>query len=146
VGRRALRWSLGIFVFLAVGFATCLRQQAPPAAPVPPANASAADRAVEVAAVRQALHRYVGSTDLDAPVDVDLAQVAVDSDYALVSWLHDGEGGQAVLRKVGGVWTVVECGPGWLGLHGVCREKVPTEVAKRLLDGLDPNWPSYEQF
>ena len=108
-------------------------------------NAMALGSAAEVAAVRQALHRYVGSTDLEAPVDVELAQVAIDSDYALVSWLHEGEGGQAVLHKAGGVWVVMECGPGWLGLRGVCQEKVPVEVSKRLLDGLDPNWPSYEK-
>lgn len=133
-------------MFLAVVLATCLRQPSPPAPQAPAKNAVAADRSVEEATVRQALHRYVGSTDLDAPVDVELAQVAIDSGYALVSWLHDGEGGQAVLHKVGGVWTVMECGPGWLGLHGVCREKVPVEVSKRLLEGLDPNWPSYEKF
>lgn len=124
----------------------CARHEPPPAAgeQTPPAGTAPADRAAEIAEVRQALHRYVGSSDLDAEVDVDLAQVSIDSGYALVSWMHDNEGGQALLHQVGGVWAVMECGPGWLGLRGVCREQVPPEVATRLLDQLDPNWPSYE--
>jgi hypothetical protein len=129
----------------AIVFTGCAKQR-PPSAAGPkeaPASLAAVDRAAETAAVRQALHHYVGSSDLEAPVDVDLAQVAIDSGYALVSWTHEDEGGQAVLHKEGGVWVVKDCGPGWLGLRGVCKA-VPPEVAKRLLDQLDPNWPSYE--
>lgn len=145
----ALRGPLGALAFVlglagAAGLAGCARHEEPhEAVQAPPAAAPAADQAAETAAVRQALHRYVDTSDLKAPVDVSLAQVAIDSGYALVSWMHDGEGGQAVLHKEGEAWTVMDCGPGWLGLRGVCKE-VPPEVAKRLLDQLDPNWPSYE--
>ena len=30
------------------------------------------------------------------------------------------------------------------GGRGICREDVPTAVAKRLLDQVDPKWGSYE--
>ncbi len=49
-----------------------------------------------------------------------------------------------MLRKENGAWQVVECSDGWLGLRGVCRSQVPTDVAQRLLDQIDPQWRSYE--
>jgi hypothetical protein len=56
--------------------------------------------------------------------------------------MHGKEAGQALLRKQAGAWEVVECGTGWLGLRGVCAEHVPTDVAQRLLDQVDPKWGS----
>ena len=109
----------------------------------PPPGTSAVGRSAEEAAVRQALHLYVDHGKA-APIDLDVAQIAIDSGYALVTWTHGDQGGQALLRKEGAAWRVLECGPGWLGLRGVCGERVPDEVAKRLLDRIDPNWASYE--
>lgn len=142
--RQALKWSIGILVLVSLN-AGCVRQEAPnAAAQKSPASAAAIDRVAEEAAIRYALHQYVGNSD-EQP-DVELAQISINSGYALVSWMHEEEGGQAVLQKRGGVWTVLECGPGWLGFRGVCKEKVPVEVAKDLLNELDPNWHSYEGF
>jgi hypothetical protein len=73
MGYRALSGSLGILALAAVGLATCLSQKTPPPGQSPPQ--APADLLAERAAVRQALHRYVGSTDLDAPIDVEVAQV-----------------------------------------------------------------------
>lgn len=148
--KQSLRGSLRILVIplglmVAAGFAGCAKREPPSAAAskAPPASAAPADQAAETTAIRRALHHYVDSSDLEVPVDLELAQVAIDSGYALVSWMHNEKGGQAVLRKEGEYWVVLDCGPGWLGLRGVCEE-VPPEVAKTLLDQLDPNWPSYE--
>ncbi|MFY9823322.1 MAG: hypothetical protein WAM82_18210 [Thermoanaerobaculia bacterium] len=149
--RRMRKYSLGVLVCLGlfgVWFVACARQEAPPRAAqkAPQASAAPANRAAEEAAIRQALHRYVDQGDSTGKTGVDLAQISIDSGYALVSWMHGEKGGQAVLRKEGGVWKVKECGPGWLGLRGVCKEQVPVEVAKRLLNDLDPNWPGYETY
>jgi hypothetical protein len=128
--------------------AGCARQEIPLPVDKPPASAARADRAAEEAAIRQALHRYLEATGQGSAEEqnVDLAQVSIDSGYALVTWKHEREGGQAVLQSQAGGWKVLDCGPGWLGLEGVCKDHVPVEVAKRLLDEIDPNWPSYETF
>lgn len=149
--RRYRQYGLGALVcvlLLGIWFAACARQEAPPAAApkAAPVSAAPVDPATEEAAIRQALHRRIDKGDTTGKVDVDLARVAIDSNYALVSWMHGEKGGQAVLHKEAGQWQVVECGPGWLGLRGVCREHVPVPVAKRLLDKVDPNWPEYETY
>lgn len=143
--KKALTCSIGILALLSLS-AGCVRREAPKAAAQEPAPVSAApaERAAEEAAIRYALHQYVDSNEPSVQPDIDLAQISINSGYALVSWMHGEEGGQAVLRKRDGTWTVLECGQGWLGLRGVCHEKVPVEVAKQLLDELDPNWVSYE--
>lgn len=146
--RHALPLLLSVLVILsALGLAGCVRQEArPAAAKAPTMNAAQQDRAVETAAIRQALHRYVEKHGRAAApeADVYLAQISIDSEYALATWTHEGQGGQAVLQKQGGAWRVLKCSPGWLGLRGMGRENVPAEVAKRLLDEIDSNWPSYE--
>lgn len=126
----------------------CARQQAPPAeAPqAPQVTAAPADQAAEEKAIRQALHRYMENNGGTEGVDVNLAQVAITSDYALVTWTHGEKGGQAVLHREGFGWKVMDCGPGWKGLRGVCGDNVPEETAKKLLDQIDPNWPTYETF
>jgi hypothetical protein len=128
-----------------LGLAGCARQEAPP---TPAASVAPAEQAADKAAIRQVLHGYMEAKGLgSAPEEnVRLAQVSIDSGYALVSWTHEGEGGQAVLQQRAGAWQVMECGSGWLGLQGVCKEDVPVEVAKRLLDQIDPNWPAYETY
>ena len=113
-------------------------------APPPPVDTSATSAAVEGPAIRQALHDFVDRTPGAKPIDLEVAQVGVDSGYALVTWAHEKHAGQAVLRKENGAWQVVECSDGWLGLRGVCRSQVPTDVAQRLLDQIDPKWGSYE--
>lgn len=128
-----------------LGLAGCARQEAPAAtAPV----TSAARMDLETAAIRQALHLYVEEYgQATAPEEgVDLAEVSIASDYALVTWVHEEDGGQALLRKQERAWKVIESSPGWLGLRAVCRQGVPDDIAKRLLDGIDPNWSSYETF
>ena len=128
----------GILAFLTVGLAAC---KAPAAAHV---DQSATSAAVEAPAIRLALHAYIDQTPGTRPVDLEMAQVGVDSGYALVTWAHEKVAGQAVLRKQAGAWEVLGCSDGWLGLRGICREEVPTAVAKRLLDQVDPKWGSYE--
>ena len=127
-----------LILLLAFGLLTC-RAPAPP-----PVDSTATSVAMEAPAIRQALHEYVDKNPASGPVDLEIAQVGVDSGYALVTWTHGKEAGQAVLRKQQGAWEVVECGAGWLGLRGICKEQVPTDVAQRLLDQVDPRWGSYE--
>lgn len=110
----------------------------------PPLDTSPMSSQAEAPAIRQALHAYLDHNAAGRAIDLEVAQVGVDSGYALVTWAHEKEAGQAVLRKVDGAWTVLECSDGWLGLRGICRQQVPTEVAKRLLDQIDPKWGSYE--
>jgi len=50
------------------------------------------------------------------------------------------------LHRQAGAWTVLDYGAAWLGLHRICQHRVPATVAKRLLDEIDPNWPSYETY
>lgn len=145
------RYLLGALVcgsLFGVWLAACARQEAPPTAAqkAPQVSLATVDRAAEEAAIRLALHRFIDRDDITRKTDVDLAKISIDSGYALVSWTHVEKGGQAVLHKEGGVWKVKECSPGWLGLRGVSKEQVPVEVAKRLLDDLDPNWPEYETY
>lgn len=114
-------------------------------APAPPLlDASPMNLQAEAPAIRQALHAYLDRDAAGREVDLEVAQVGVDSGYALVTWAHEKKAGQAVLRKVEGVWTVLECSDGWLGLRGVCEQQVPQPVAQRLLDQVDPKWGSYE--
>jgi hypothetical protein len=127
----------GCMTLLALGLAGC---KAPP----PAADVAAMSVEVEGPAIRQALHDFVDRTPGGKPLDLEVAQVGVDSGYALVTWMHDKEAGQAVLRKQNGAWQVLECDAGWLGLRGVCKEQVPEKVAQRLLDQVDPKWGSYE--
>jgi hypothetical protein len=137
--------SLALVILSSLWWAGCTRQGAPPtAAP----QAAALDRSAEQAAIRQNLHQYLEANGQGGGPEknVELSQVAIDSGYALVTWAHEGRGGQAVLRNEAGTWKVLEYSPGWLGLKGVSKENVPVEVAKRLLDGIDPNWPSYETY
>ena len=122
---------------LALGLAGC---KAPP----PAVDAAPMSVDVEGPAIRQALHEFVDRTPGAKPLDLEVAQVGVDSGYALVTWMHEKEAGQAVLRKQNGTWQVLECDAGWLGLRGICKEQVPEKVAQRLLDQIDPKWGSYE--
>lgn len=119
--------------------AACARQ-------TPQASTTPLNRAAEESAIRGALHRHVERSPGVAPMDLQVAQIGIDSGYALVTWMHEERGGQAVLRKEAGQWQVLECRSGWLGVRGVFRQRVPDDVAKRLLDQVDPNWPSYEPY
>ncbi|HEX9671112.1 MAG TPA: hypothetical protein VGC93_16715 [Thermoanaerobaculia bacterium] len=131
--------ALALAALAALGLAACARQ-------TPPASTTPMNRAAEEVAIRGALHGYVERSPDAAPIDLQVAQIGIDSGYALVTWMHEERGGQAVLRKEAGQWQVLECGSGWLGVRGVFRQRVPDDVAKRLLDQVDPNWPSYEPY
>ncbi len=137
---------LALAILSSLWLAGCARQEAPSAAKAPTVSAAQRDRTAETAAIRQSLHRYVEENGwAGAPeADVYLAQVSIASDYALVTWTHEGKGGQALLQKRTGAWKVAKCGPGWMGLQGLGEENVPAETAKKLLDEIDSNWPSYE--
>jgi hypothetical protein len=106
--------------------------------PVPPS-------ALHKAAIQQALlhDTYDGNGD---PKPIKLEQIALDSVYALATWTRDETGGQALLRWEEGSWKVLINEPGWLGIRRLVQEGVPDVVCKSLLDQIDPNWPSYEQF
>lgn len=131
--------ALALAALAALGLATCARQ-------TPPMSTTPIDRAAEATAIRRALHDHVERSPDVAPIDLQVAQIGIDSGYALVTWMHGERGGQAVLRKEAGQWQVLECGSGWLGVRGVFRQRIPDDVAKRLLDQVDPNWPSYEPY
>jgi hypothetical protein len=106
--------------------------------PVPPS-------ALHKAAIQQALlhDTYEGNGE---PKPVKLEQIAIDSVYALATWTRDETGGQALLRWEEGSWKVLINEPGWLGIRRLVQEGVPDVVCRSLLDQIDPNWPSYEQF
>ena len=129
--------ALALAALAALGLAACARQ-------TPPASTTPLNRAAEEAAIRGALHRHVERSPDVVPVDLQVAQIGIDSGYALVTWMHEEQGGQALLHKEVGQWQVLECGSGWLGVRGIFRQRVPDGVAKRLLDQVDPNWASYE--
>ena len=106
--------------------------------PVPPS-------ALHKAAIQQALlhDTYDGTGE---PEPVKLEQIALDSTYALATWTRGETGGQALLRWEEGSWKVLINEPGWLGVRRLVAEGVPDVVCRSLLDQIDPNWPSYEQF
>lgn len=132
---------VGLLAFCALFLLTPLACQ-PPAPPA--VDQTATNLTTEGAAIRQALHAYIDRSPSPKPLDLEVAQIGVDSGYALVTWMHEKQAGQAVLRKQQGAWNVVDCGEGWLGLRGVCAEQVPADVARRLLDQVDPKWSNYE--
>ena len=138
VASRSLVVPAGILALFALGLTAC-KAPAPP-----PVDTSATSVAMETPAIRLALHDYIDRTPGAKPIDLELAQIGVDSGYALATWAHEKQAGQAVLRKANGTWEVLECSDGWLGLRGVCNQQVPTDVAQRLLDQVDPKWGSYE--
>ena len=98
---------------------------------------------VQRAAIQQALLQatYEGAGN---PGTVTLEQIALDGEYALATWTRGEAGGQALLRWEEGSWTVVAQEEGWLGLRRLGQLGVPGNIAKSLLDQIDPNWPSYE--
>ncbi|HWN41112.1 MAG TPA: hypothetical protein VNW71_02765 [Thermoanaerobaculia bacterium] len=106
--------------------------------PVPPS-------ALHKAAIQQALlhDTYDGTGE---PEPIKLEQIALDSVYALATWTRGETGGQALLRWEEGSWKVLINEPGWLGIRRLVQEGVPDVVCRSLLDQIDPNWPSYEQF
>jgi hypothetical protein len=134
-----------VLAFVSLWLIGCSSQEPPPTS-VP--RVAEVNQAADEAAIRQVLHRYVEQNSASSMREemVKLDQVSIDSDYALVTWTHEGQGGQAILHKQASVWDVVDCRPGWIGLQGMNQENVPVEVAKKLLDGIDPSWPSYEKF
>lgn len=128
---------LALAALAVLWLAACARQ-------TPPVSTPPLNRAAEEAAIRGTLHRYVEPSPDAGPIDLKVAQIGIDSGYALVTWMHEEQGGQAVLLKEAGRWQVLDCNRGWLGMRGVFRQHVPDDVAKRLLDQVDPNWASYE--
>jgi hypothetical protein len=133
-------------LILLLSVAGCARHQQEPTA-LPRAVASAPAPA-EKTAIQQALRIATDDDVQSTTANLKLEQLAVDSGYALTSWTRGEAGGQALLRKEEGSWKVVMHGNGngWLGLRGLGRAGVPAETSRRLLDQIDPNWPSYESF
>jgi len=128
--------------------AGCGRQELPPVLEGAVATSTVRmDHPAEKPAIEQTLHRHfeAGSQVPGAEQAVSVFQIAIDSGYALVTWEHEGKGGQALLHSEAGTWTVLESKAGWLGFKGI-RKEAPGDVAKRLLDEIDPNWPSYETY
>ena len=97
-------------------------------------------------AVEQAVFAATDDDVAEKAAQLMLEQLAFDSGYALATWARGDAAGQALLHKEGEAWTVVAHGHGWMGVRGLTREGVPDEVARRLMDQIDPNWTSYETF
>lgn len=133
-----------LFLFIIVFFmAGCAqRVQTVASAPSPPTP-------VEKAAIQQALLHATAEGAEEAKgsaAQVKLEQLALDSGYALTTWTRGEQGGQAVLQWESGSWHVLAHESGWMGVHGLVDEGVPDQIARSLLDQIDPNWPSYERF
>jgi len=95
---------------------------------------------------KAAIEQVLVGTMSGEPARLSLEQIALDSGYALATWTRGDAAGQALLRKEGQAWTVLAQDQGWMGIRGLSREGVPDQVARRLMDQIDPNWASYEQF
>ena len=148
--RHALQPFLPLLVLASIPclwLAGCARQE-PSTAVAAAVRIAPAERSADKAAIRLALHRHLEAASQGSAEEqnVNLSQVSINADYALVTWEHERKGGQAVLHRQAGAWTVLDYGAGWLGLHRICQHRVPAAVAKRLLDEIDPNWPSYETY
>jgi hypothetical protein len=136
-------------VVFAFGLGACSRQEsAAPAEGTASAAANpgpAVDSPAEREAVRRALRDFTAEKrGKDAAADLRIVQIGIASDYALATWLRGDNGGQAVLQKEGGTWKVLSRDRGWYGIRGLREVDVPEQVAKSLLDQVDPNWVSYE--
>ena len=132
---------LGSLVFLCLAGCSQSARTADMINPVPPS-------ALHKSAIQQALlhDTYEGN---GTPEPIKLEQIALDSVYALATWTRGNTGdtgGQALLRWEEGSWKVLINEPGWLGIRRLVQEGVPDVVCRSLLDQIDPNWPSYEQF
>ena len=124
-----------IFLTLLVG-CTQSPQTADTLPPEPP-------NPVQRAAIQQALLQatYEGSGN---PGKVTLEQIALAGEYALATWTRGEAGGQALLQWEEGSWKVLSQIGGWMGLRRLTDLGVPGQIAKSLLDQIDPNWPTYE--
>lgn len=135
-----------LFVCAALLFPSCTRHPQDSSRPLTAASVPAVATAGDKAAIEQVL---VGATDDDVAERVaklKLEQLALDSGYALATWTRGDAAGQALLRKEGQAWAVLAHDKGWMGIKALSREGVPDEVARRLMDQIDPNWASYEVF
>lgn len=110
------------------------------------ASAPSVATPVDRAAIEQVLVQATNDDVEEQAAKLMLEQLAVDSDYALTTWARGDSAGQALLRKEGSTWTVLAHDYGWMGFGTLDRKGVPTDVARRLLDQIDPNWLSYEEF
>ncbi|HVG08656.1 MAG TPA: hypothetical protein VNM67_13190 [Thermoanaerobaculia bacterium] len=137
--------SLAFLGLLSVAGCTQSARTADMINPVPPS-------ALHKAAIQQALlHDTYEGTGVPEPIKLE--QIALDSVYALATWTRgntgntgNNTGGQALLRWEEGSWKVLINEPGWLGVRRLVEAGVPDVVCRSLLDQIDPNWPSYEQF
>lgn len=59
-------------------------------------------------------------------------QVIIAQPYALVSWLLGEGGGQTILKKQDGHWTVLANSGGSFGLDGLVHYGVPQATASRI--------------
>lgn len=135
-----------LFVCAALLFPSCTRHPQDASRPQTAASVPAVATADDRAAIEQVL---LGATDDDVTERVaklKLEQVALDSGYALATWSRGDAAGQALLRKEDQAWTVLAHDKGWMGVKVLSRQGVPDEVARRLMDQIDPNWASYEVF
>lgn len=110
------------------------------------ASAPSVATPLDRAAIEQVLAEATDDDVEEQAAKLMLEQLAVDSGYALTTWARGDSAGQALLRKEGSAWTVLAHDYGWMGVRALGREGVPDDVARRLLDQIDPNWPSYEEF
>jgi hypothetical protein len=103
------------------------------------ANRQCTTQTIERAAVKKAVQQELGQSPL---FKVD--KVAVTSDYALVIWLQGEGGGEALLKKASGTWTILANSGGAYGLKDLRGYGVPKEIAEQLLTQIDPKWRTYE--
>lgn len=126
--------------------AGCARHPQDASRPQMAASAQTVAAPGDKAAIEQVLAGVLNEDVAEQVAKLKLEQVALDSGYALATWTRGDAAGQALLRKEGPGWTVLAQDQGWMGIRGLSREGVPDQVARRLMDQIDPNWASYEQF
>lgn len=144
--RNARSLLIALLLACAALFLGCTRHPQDASRPQTAASVPAVATPGDKAAIEQVL---AGATNDDVVAKVaklKLEQLAMDSGYALATWTRGDAAGQALLRKEDQVWTVLAHDKGWMGIKALSRKGVPDEVARRLMDQIDPNWVSYETF
>lgn len=91
------------------------------------------------AVFRQALLPAKVAPDIAATLKVD--HYATDGNYALVDWVWDEAGGEALFQAQQGHWTLVEKSGGAYESSQLIALGVPENLAVQLVQQLQAQWP-----
>jgi hypothetical protein len=75
--------------------------------------------------------------DLSVAASLKVTACASSGSYALVSWVWDESGGEAILQQSQGIWTVLENSGGVMDSPFLIQLGVPSNTAVQLTQTLD---------